>query len=306
MMIFLAMHRFLRIALFTTVLLAFSAVIYYKFYNYNRDLQTAEQQLSIQQELNTLLINKLDQLFEDSPDFKQLFFQSDSVELDSAGYASLHKALKRMAEFRDAYDLQASEIVSFRTQTRVQTEQINKHEERIRHLTNHLTQRDDSMMVLDDLLAQRSLQVEYLTLQNDQLTDKLEDLAVEYDRVVSSYGRLEFETDNQTVVDFFGRIDDEKPVYGVGFFANGGHYIGEWKNFQRHGQGQHYWKNGDYYIGEFVHNVREGEGTYFFVSGEKYKGQWVSDLREGYGVLKDKKDSTLVEGTWSNNKLLSR
>ena len=65
--------------------------------------------------------------------------------------------------------------------------------------------------------------------------------------------------------------------FGTYTFADGGKYVGEYRDNKRNGQGTYtyglstQWA-GDKYVGEYRDNKRHGQGTYTFADGEKYVG----------------------------------
>ncbi|GHS93295.1 hypothetical protein AGMMS49949_06380 [Alphaproteobacteria bacterium] len=49
-----------------------------------------------------------------------------------------------------------------------------------------------------------------------------------------------------------------------------------------------YWKEGN----------RRGKGTEICPNGDQYKGKWENNKKEGYGVLIDRDEKILKNGTW--------
>ena len=98
---------------------------------------------------------------------------------------------------------------------------------------------------------------------------------------------------------------------GLGVFANGDQYMGEWDSGLeegttngmlplRNGQGVYAWRNGDLYRGEWLKGVRAGFGTLENSNGAIYQGQWLDDRISGAGIQvsssKDKYVGTFLEG----------
>jgi hypothetical protein len=78
-------------------------------------------------------------------------------------------------------------------------------------------------------------------------------------------------------------------------------YVGELKNFKRHGEGSYYWKNGDVYTGRFTNGQRDGYGILKFPNGAKYTGDFKKSLFHGSGVY-IYPDGGKYEGQWQNGK----
>jgi len=62
--------------------------------------------------------------------------------------------------------------------------------------------------------------------------------------------------------------------FGTFTYADGGKYVGEFKDDKQNGQGTYTSANGDKYVGEFKDDKRNGQGTYTSANGEKYVGEW--------------------------------
>ncbi len=120
-------------------------------------------------------------------------------------------------------------------------------------------------------------------------------------------------------------LDEETlPTFGSVNYANGGKYVGGFKNGKRHGLGSFVFANGDRFRGHYVEGKREGYGTYEFTSGERYEGyfhngkyhhwglyffkngdkyfgQYRHGTRNGTGTL-SKKNGERYEGDFSDGK----
>ena len=68
-------------------------------------------------------------------------------------------------------------------------------------------------------------------------------------------------------------------------YANGGQYVGEWKNRKKHGQGILTTADGEQYIGEFTNDNFHGKGILTYTDGSKYIGEFRDGKRNGYGIL---------------------
>ena len=68
-------------------------------------------------------------------------------------------------------------------------------------------------------------------------------------------------------------------------FEDGGIYVGEWKDGQRHGHGTYTWTWGDRCIGEWKEDVADGQCVHIYADGGRYEGQMRSGMRNGSGVF---------------------
>ena len=66
-------------------------------------------------------------------------------------------------------------------------------------------------------------------------------------------------------------------------WADGAHYIGDWRNNLAEGEGVFNHANGDVYTGEFYQDRANGFGVYVHSNGQKYEGFWKSDMQDGPG-----------------------
>ncbi|KAG7388319.1 phosphatidylinositol-4-phosphate 5-kinase-like protein 1 [Phytophthora boehmeriae] len=85
------------------------------------------------------------------------------------------------------------------------------------------------------------------------------------------------------VGDFHAR---QKSFHGIGelIYTNGGRYVGQWKNNQRHGKGIYQSVDGYEYTGDWVDGMKHGLGIQVLPSGERYVGQFVEGKFHGMGV----------------------
>ena len=69
-----------------------------------------------------------------------------------------------------------------------------------------------------------------------------------------------------------------KPTKRTRIYPNGDKYVGEFKDYQRHGKGTLTWGRGPWegnkYVGEFKHDEFNGQGTYTWANGDKYVGEF--------------------------------
>jgi hypothetical protein len=83
----------------------------------------------------------------------------------------------------------------------------------------------------------------------------------------------------EPVLSFIGTLLNGKANgYGVGTYANGNTYKGNWRD-----------------------NSKEGYGTYIWKNGEEYRGSYKNDLRNGYGKMYNKSGQLIQEGYWEND-----
>ncbi len=123
---------------------------------------------------------------------------------------------------------------------------------------------------------------------------------------------------------------DCKIGFGTYKHENGSIYTGEWWNNEMNGKGTLIWPDGSVYIGEFKNGLYHGNGTYLNLKENKslYVGEFIEEMENGYGTkifknkdiyignLKEgkmnghgaliKKNGTIKEGYWKNNKLLNQ
>lgn len=61
-------------------------------------------------------------------------------------------------------------------------------------------------------------------------------------------------------------------------------YIGEFKNWKRHGEGRQYYHEG-VYDGQWADGLRNGLGIMQFTNGNLYVGSWKDDKYHGIGTM---------------------
>ena len=100
-----------------------------------------------------------------------------------------------------------------------------------------------------------------------------------------------------------GQLREGKPHgEGVGRFASGGEYVGNWANGQFHGQGKWLDGQGEGYEGEWIRGLKEGKGSYHYKDGTTYTGMWKANMPKGKGT-RILTDSSRYTGLWKNGKL---
>jgi len=116
-------------------------------------------------------------------------------------------------------------------------------------------------------------------------------------------GTATFPNGNKYVGEFRnGKYNGQGVFY---FQANGEKYSGEWKDGRRTGQGTYIYANGDKYVGQFYDDNNNGQGTYTFANGNMHVGEFKNGRRNGQGILYASDGSTISQGIWMNEKLIS-
>jgi hypothetical protein len=75
-----------------------------------------------------------------------------------------------------------------------------------------------------------------------------------------------------------------------------GHYVGEWENSERHGEGVCTDADGTY-MGQWKEGKRSGSGVWVVTGGERYEGMWTNNTYVGHGKLTFANGS-VFEGTF--------
>ena len=69
-------------------------------------------------------------------------------------------------------------------------------------------------------------------------------------------------------------MDDNQHGQGTYTFADGGKYVGMFRDNEKNGQGTYTYPNGDKYVGEFKDGKFNGQGTKTYVNGTVEEGIW--------------------------------
>ena len=106
---------------------------------------------------------------------------------------------------------------------------------------------------------------------------------------------------------YIGEWKDDKAVEGIETWGDktewaGDKYVGEYKDDNFHGQGTYTYADGEKYIGEFRDHQKNGRGTVTWPDGEKYVGEWKDGKFHGQGTY-TWPDGGLVIGEWKNHKI---
>ena len=177
---------------------------------------------------------------------------------------------------------------------------------RRQELVAYQQQTDSLNRRLEQVRRQQKSQVDSLRFLLDKANIRIEVLAGQLTRQ-SRVGYLSFENDEGTRIDYVGEIEGgQAHGQGVGLYAKGHRYEGQWRRNQRHGEGHFYWSDGESYQGEFRQDQRQGKGTYFWPNGEKFVGTWADDQRNGPGTFYSEEGEVVVQGVWKKNKLVKK
>lgn len=83
-----------------------------------------------------------------------------------------------------------------------------------------------------------------------------------------------------------------------------GLYIGEFKDNKKNGFGKMTYVSGNVYEGNWEKGKKSGYGKMIYASGNVYEGEWKNNKRNGFGRMIYKKDNSVKEGTWVNDKFV--
>ena len=86
-------------------------------------------------------------------------------------------------------------------------------------------------------------------------------------------------------------------------YADGGKYVGAFKDDKPNGQGIYTFGNGAKYVGAFKDGKRNGQGTATYADGNKYVGAYKDGKYHGQGTL-TYADGRINEGIWEADKFL--
>lgn len=169
-------------------------------------------------------------------------------------------------------------------------------------LSNTVTQRDSLSGHLDSLEQSFKLRFNQLTRKTDSLENVLRKKTRQLDRK-ETLKVISFKSDKDILIHYIGETEGEVATgSGVGVWANGSIYRGEWKDNKPHGTGKFQWADGAKYEGDFIMGERTGEGTFYYPTGEMYVGEFKKGLRSGSGILYDIDGNLSFEGKWKKDK----
>jgi len=87
--------------------------------------------------------------------------------------------------------------------------------------------------------------------------------------------------------------------FGTLTYADGGTYVGDFRDGELHGQGTLTYADGDKYVGELRDSKFHGQGTYTIADGGTYVGEWGDNLPNGQGI-EISADGIVREGIFKN------
>jgi hypothetical protein len=180
----------------------------------------------------------------------------------------------------------------------------------ISQLRNQMSQQGLTKSILLDSISQ--LHSHFTTVESKfqksriDFLDSIHTLTVQIEllgKKIDEQKTLKFKSPGGTQITYFGTTKDEKAHgNGIGLYANGNSYEGEWLEGQKHGKGVYKWADGERYEGDFILNKRTGFGIYYWSSGESYHGYWENDKQHGEGVILDKSGKEKQKGLWKNGR----
>jgi hypothetical protein len=102
------------------------------------------------------------------------------------------------------------------------------------------------------------------------------------------------------------KLSEHAPLNGGGVIKlkDGKVVFGTWKNGQAIGLVKIMYPSGNLYIGEAKNYVRHGKGLFCYKNGYKYDGDFVNGKFEGYGVMTNDYGEIVSKGVWGNGTLV--
>ena len=100
-----------------------------------------------------------------------------------------------------------------------------------------------------------------------------------------------------------GNCENREGTYA---YADGGKYIGQWKDGKRYGQGTFTTSKGNKYIGQWKDGKMDGQGTFTSSKGNKYGGQWKDGKMHGRGTMYNSNGTIIHKGRWENNEYVGK
>ena len=88
---------------------------------------------------------------------------------------------------------------------------------------------------------------------------------------------------------------------GTNTYADGGKYVGEYKDGKKHGEGTYTLANGDKYVGQWKDDKKHGQGTLTDADGNEYVGQW-HDKPHGLGKYTFANGKVHHDGEWEDGR----
>jgi hypothetical protein len=158
----------------------------------------------------------------------------------------------------------------------------------------------DSIQALLETKKSEILNKEKTIRQGNKSLDSLKSVVAEING--SKDVVLKFKSPSGTDITYFGKVKNGLAHgQGIGLYANGNRYEGEWLEGKKHGKGIYFYPDGERYDGDFTNDKRQGVGKYYWKNGDIYNGQWQNDRRHGQGVIKDRTGKTIGSGIWKED-----
>ena len=111
-------------------------------------------------------------------------------------------------------------------------------------------------------------------------------------------GKMIIIKDRETIF-YQGKWENDNLNKGRIYYEDGSFYVGEIKNYKRHGKGK-FKSDLENYDGDWKDDQKDGDGTLIFSDGTKYIGQFKNNNFDGKGKM-EWKDGFFYEGYFLNN-----
>lgn len=251
---------------------------------------------------DTVPLSKYTELNKEAEKLKELIIIDDIWMLDEKP----RKALIRLEALYFSDDKMNKKVQAKKKQLQEILRSQNDDELAKNNLRSELSktiETKDSLLNYIDSIQQNFEQ----TLSHAQIkTDSLEGELYSKSKQLSRKEALKvisFKSDKGILVHYIGETKDETATgSGVGIWANGSIYRGEWFGNKPDGEGEYKWVDGARYVGHFDMGNRSGEGTFYYITGERYEGEFKMGLRSGKGALYDIDGNLSFDGKWKKDK----